>query len=217
MLDHQAQHVSLAGLGALRVLQRVIGRGRLRQASQQRRLGQGQIFGRLVEIELRGRLDAVGQVAVVDLVEVDLQNGVLGIAACDLSRQDGLFDLAGDAALWRQEDQLGQLLADGAGADHRPLGLHGAEDGAAEGDRIDPAVLVEVGVFGGDHGVDQVGRDFAERHAAAQAGGGIVGRQRRLQEAAIARIDARVLAVRGQRRPVGRLAAGRGPPLRSPA
>ena len=77
--------------------------------------------------------------------------------------------------------------------------MHGAQDGAAQRDRIDPAVLVEVGVLGGDHRVDQIGGDLAERHAAAQPGRGVVGRQRRLQEAAIARVDARVLAVRSQR------------------
>ncbi len=68
--DHQAEHFPLAA-------ERFIGGGigipqgrSLGQTGQQRRLGQGQIGGRLVEIGIGRRLDAVGQVAVIDLVQI---------------------------------------------------------------------------------------------------------------------------------------------------
>ena len=55
----------------------VDGRG-LRQPGQEGGLRQGQLVGGGVEIGLGGGLDAVGQVAVIDLVQVQLEDLVFG-------------------------------------------------------------------------------------------------------------------------------------------
>ena len=53
----------------------------------------------LAEVALRGCLDAVVDAAVGDLVQVPLQDLVLGVAVRELDGVDGLLQLAGDGAL----------------------------------------------------------------------------------------------------------------------
>ena len=52
-------------------------------------------------------------------------------------------------------------------------------------------MFVEVGIFGGDRRLEQVRRDFVQRHTAAEARGWIVGRQGGVQQNAIAVEDTR--------------------------
>ena len=102
----------LARLGTVEVdVGVVVARG-LGQPGQERRLGQGQVLGVLAEVDLGGGLDAVGVVPVVDRVEVEPKDVVLGEALLDLGGQDRLLDLADHGASWRSE-RSGQLLGDG--------------------------------------------------------------------------------------------------------
>ncbi len=77
---HQPQHDLLARDGEVGVGEGVVDAGGLRQTGQQGAFGQEQVGGRLAEIGLRGGLDAVGHAAVIDLVEVQGQDFVLGVA-----------------------------------------------------------------------------------------------------------------------------------------
>jgi len=184
-------------LAASGFLQRIVeGRG-LGQSGQQSSFGQAEIGGGFVEVGLGRGFDAVGQMAVVDLVEVEFQNGVFVVAPGDLGSEDGLFDLAGHGAFGRQEDEFDQLLADGAGSGHGGAAAQRADNGFDQADGIDAGVFVEVGVFGGDGGLDEVGRDPVDGDAAAQAGCGIAGGQRLLQDRAGAVVDAGGLEVAG--------------------
>ena len=77
LFDHQPQHDSLPLLGWARavvgfpeVAVGIVVAGSLGQSGQQRGLSQCQIGCALAEVSLRCRLDAHGQVAVGDLVEV---------------------------------------------------------------------------------------------------------------------------------------------------
>jgi hypothetical protein len=54
----------------------------------------GQLVDRLVEIGQRSGGDAVGVQAPEDLVEIKLENPVLGIGLLDAEGEDGFLDLA---------------------------------------------------------------------------------------------------------------------------
>ena len=62
-VEHAVEHGVGARARHREVLVRGIFGGRLEQAGQHRRLGQGDVAHRLAEIELRGRLDAIGAAA----------------------------------------------------------------------------------------------------------------------------------------------------------
>ena len=177
VLHHQPQHLALAALDRARPaiglpqfgVGIVVGR-RLGQPRQQRRLRQRQLLRRPAEVSLRGGLDAVRQVAVVDLVQIDLQDGVFGVAPRQLGRQDRLLDLAGDRLLRSQKCQLDQLLGDGAAARPREAALlHRVVERAQQPDRIHAGMFVEVRVLGGNRGVQQVGGNPVQRHRGTPA------------------------------------------------
>src|SRR5437763_1840100 len=70
-----------------------------RQPGQKRGLGERELQGRLAEVGSRGGLHAVGARAVVDLVEVQLEDLVLPQALLDSLRHHSLTDLPGECAL----------------------------------------------------------------------------------------------------------------------
>src|SRR5688572_33239489 len=68
------------------------------KTGEQRRLRDGQRREvRFPEVRLRRGLDAIGLVAVVDLVEVELEDLLLRVRPRDLDGEDRLLDLARDA------------------------------------------------------------------------------------------------------------------------
>lgn len=99
-----------------RVDQRVVARGRFRQAGDHRHLGQAQVFDRLAVIDLCGSLDAIGTVAQVDLVDVELEDLVLGQLSLDLQGQEDFIDLSREASFIGKEVVLRYLHGDGAAA-----------------------------------------------------------------------------------------------------
>ena len=74
---HPVDDVQLAAAGALWVLDRIVGGGRLGQACQHRGLGDAEVLQRLAKIGLAGGRKSVGAVAEEYLVHVDFQDLVL--------------------------------------------------------------------------------------------------------------------------------------------
>ena len=74
--------------------ERVIVVRRLRQRRQIGGLLHGQLVDAFVEISERGRGDAIGAEAEIDLVQVKLEDLVLRVSALDLERQQRFLDLA---------------------------------------------------------------------------------------------------------------------------
>ncbi len=148
----------------------VIGR-RLGQSGQQRGFGQRQIGRALVEVGFGGRLDAVGQVAVIDLVEIDLEDFVFRIAPRDFGGQDRLFDLPGQRPFGGEEGQLDQLLGDRAAAGGRVQVaiFDRVIERAGDADGVHAGVLIEIGVFSREGGRRQVRRDGRQRDRGAPA------------------------------------------------
>ena len=73
-----------------------------------------------------------------------------------------LLDLASKAALWSEEQVLGELLGDRAAALDYMAGRHIGEDGPDEPDRIDPEMAVEAVIFSRDDSLRQVRRHFLQ-------------------------------------------------------
>jgi hypothetical protein len=100
----------------------------------------------------------------VDLVEVHLEQPVLGIAALELHRQHRLLELPVEALVGREEEHLGELLGDGAAAlDDAPV-AEVLVDRARHAHGVHAPVGVEARVLGGDHRVLQRLGNLGERH-----------------------------------------------------
>ena len=201
-LHHQPQHHRLPVFGAVGVGIGVIDCGQLGQPGQQRGLGQGQVGHVFGKVGLRGGVCAIGKVAVIEFVEINLQDLLFGIAAADLGGEDGFVDLARQRLFGREEDQLDQLLGDGAGAGDEAALQDGIVERAQERDRVNAGVVVEIGVLGGDGGLQQVGRHAIQRHDCAPSGVGVKGL---VEEVTLAVEDARALERAGA---VGEFAGG---------
>ena len=68
--------------------------GRLGQRGQERHFGDVELVQRFAEIIQRRRRHAIGVLAEIDLVEIELEDLFLGIGRVDADRQDRLADLA---------------------------------------------------------------------------------------------------------------------------
>ncbi len=147
-----------------RMEDRAVRHRRADESRDRRRLRNRQLLRVLAEVEPRRRFDAVGAVPEVHLIRVELEDLVLREVLLDVDRQEHLVDLAAKALLGREEDLLGELLRQR----RRPFDLLAGDEvlqaGAEDRFRIDAAVVVEVGILGGDDGVDQGGRHVALRY-----------------------------------------------------
>jgi hypothetical protein len=98
LLGHRVEDLVAAVARALLVEERVVGGRRLRQPGQQRRLVQLQLLGGLVEEHARGRLHAERLLpadrAVGHVVEVAVEDPLLGVEVLELLGELGLADLA---------------------------------------------------------------------------------------------------------------------------
>ena len=121
---------------------------------------------RLVEVEQRGRRDAVGADAEIDFVEVELEDLLLRERALDLHREQRFLDLAGHRHFVGQQEVLGDLLRDRGRALRTAAGavvLDVGQAGARDAREVDAAVLVEALVLGRDEGVDHKPRYCLDR------------------------------------------------------
>ena len=107
MLNHQAKHHSLAVFGGLQVDVRAVAGRRLGETGDQGTFCQVQLGSRLIKIRLGSRLDAIGEAAIIRLVEVKRQDFGLGIAPGQPPGKQALTQLAPQAPLhgsfWRPD------------------------------------------------------------------------------------------------------------------
>ena len=160
-------HPIAPGLGGLRLFDRVVVVGRLRQGGQERRLGDGQVVHRFVEVIERRRGDAIRPEAEVDLVHIELQDAILGKGAFDAEGQDRLLDLSAPRQLVGEQEVLCHLLGDGRGADRALRGadiLDVDKRRAEDAQHIDARVDVEVLVLGGQERLHHAPWHRLDRH-----------------------------------------------------
>ena len=123
--------------------------------------------------------------AEVHLVQIQLQDLVLGGARLQHHREPLLLQLAFEGLLRRQKEVLHQLLRNGAGADQVALGAADVgDDGPDDADGIDAGVFVEPFVFDGEYRLHHVAWNQCQRHPPAllPAGGDERCQQRRLED-----------------------------------
>ena len=189
LIPHGAQHrvaprERLPGLG-----ERVVGGRRLRQPGEQRRLAQRRSLRRLREVGLRRRLDPVGEVAVVHLVEIRGEDPLLRPRIVELDRETRLLELPLHGPLVGDVEVADELLRDRRPALHDLARLDVLEHGAGDALRVDAAVGVEPAVLDRDRGLRHPGADARQRHDLPVA----LGRDR-AEERPVGCIDERVLA-----------------------
>ncbi len=204
-LDHPVEHQGGAAMRGREIAVRGVVRGCPDQAGQERRLGQAQIARRLGEVAPRRCLDAIGAAAQIDAVEIGRQDGRLVVPELEPKGVAGLLELPGEAALRRQEGELGQLLADRAAALDDPPGQQIAPGGAADADQIDAAMPVEPAILDRDHGIRQPWAHLGQGQGAAWPGLGVQPHAMGIEQD---QLGARGLGIEGlqvgrQRRPAG--------------
>ena len=130
---------------------RVVERRAADDRGEEGALGGGQLRDVLVEVGLRRGLDAVRAAAVVDGVEVVLEDLVLGLLLVDLERDEDLAGLARQRAVGGEEVVLDVLLGDRRAALGRLAALDRHPDRPRDAGRRDAVVLVEVLVLRREH------------------------------------------------------------------
>ena len=135
-------------------MRRELGR-RLEQAGEHGGFGEVHVARRLVEVELRGGVDAERAAAEIGAVEVQFQDLVLGEARFQPQREERLLDLALDGALVGEEQVLRQLLGDRGAALAHAAGLGVGDERAHGAGNVDAEMLVEAPVFGRERRLDQ--------------------------------------------------------------
>ncbi len=171
---HAFEHPVAAGLGGVGVEEGIVVGGRFGQRGERRRLGQGDLGEGFGEIGLGGGGHAIGLLAEIDLVEIELEDPFLGERLLDAHGEDRLADLARKRPFVAEQHVLGELLGDGRGADGAAVVVEVAEigdRGAQDSERVDAAMDPEILVLGGDEGVAHHGGDGVERREDAPLAG----------------------------------------------
>ncbi len=146
---------------------------RVRQdAGEERALGRREVLGLEAEVEVRRLGDAVEPGAVLDDVEVELEDLRLVEGRLEPPGQEHLLDLAGEILLAVQEEVLGELHADGARPLNEAPAGEVAREGLADGPGREAAVGEEAGVLVGEHGVHEERADAVDRRPVAASGTG---------------------------------------------
>jgi len=135
----------------------------LDQSCQQGGLVQGEILHVLPKVGLCSGSDAIGQVAVVCVVQIDGEDVVLGVAPREFSSQDGLLDLALQRALICKEQVLHHLLGNGTSAKDSLPGLEVLPESPSGGQRTHAGVGEERRVLSSHSGLDDHGWDLLVR------------------------------------------------------
>ena len=184
VVGHLVEHVVAPGDGAGLLAHRVQHARRLRQGGEVGGLGQRQLLERLGEVGLRRGGDAVGVLAEEDLVEVELEDLVLGERVLEPGGEDDLLDLALAGAVAGQEEVLHHLLGDRRGAAQPLAGGGGVVERGDDAARVEAVVVVEVLVLGGDEGLPDAFGDLVDGREDAPLAGELV------HELALAGVDA---------------------------
>src|SRR6185503_14725190 len=111
---------------------------------------------------LRSLFDTIGTRAEVNSVEIEFENLRLGELALEPDREQRLLQFAIDRALLRKEKIFCELLRNRRATLGNSAVKHVGDQGAADPERIDAAMLVEAPVLDGDEGFGNVGRQFLQ-------------------------------------------------------
>src|SRR5690606_20568903 len=159
---HALQNPVAPGQGALRIAERVVGRGCLGQAGDHRQLRQVQVVQGLAVVDLGGGLDAVGAAAEEDLVDVQFEDVFFGQDVLDLQGQDYLVEFTEESLVLTEEEVARHLHGDGGAAGAYLAVAHQFAGGTRQALEVNAVVTEEAFVFGGGQGLDEILRDLLE-------------------------------------------------------
>ena len=167
----QFQHAAKDPVAALNgpawVGDRVEGRRRFRQTCDHRQLCQAQRIDVLAVVGVGRRLDAVGAMPQVDLVDIQLHDLLLVQLLLDLQCQQNFDELALEGLLPGQEEVLRHLHGDGGAAALDAAGGGQLESGTAEALDVDAEMLEKAGIFGCLQRLDEIVGDLLKRNRRA--------------------------------------------------
>ena len=112
--------------------------------------------------------------AEIDLVEIGLEDLLLGVPPLHQRRQPRLVQLAQVGAAGTDQAVLDELLGDRRAALHHPPGPEVRPGRPEQAARVEPAVLEEAVILRRQHGVEEHERHVAEAHRAVLLTGTIV-------------------------------------------
>ena len=163
LVEHFTQHKLLAGLIVFGKIERIVLIWILRDGRDGSTLGQRSLADVLAEIQIRRRLHALTPAAVVDNVQVCLQNLFLGIAGIQIDGAENLLHLTGQAHLALTGDILDQLLRNGRAAVAAALGNQ-CGHGAGCTNPVYSVMFHKPLIFNCDHRVFHILGDFVVVH-----------------------------------------------------
>src|SRR6185503_15547194 len=137
--------------------------GRLHEAGEQRRFLHVEIARVLAEEAARGRFDAIEAVAEIHLVQIELEDLVLGELALEPPREHRLFQLAPQRLVRREETLARELLRQRASTLRRAMRAQVVERRGEYPYHVDAAVIVKALILDRDDRVHQVRRDVRQR------------------------------------------------------
>jgi uncharacterized protein len=166
--QHAVEHQVAAGQRTLGEPARVVVTRAAREPDQQRQLIEFEFVQPALEVELGGEAEAVNRAVPglpqEDLVQVGLQDLLLGVAVLQQDGHHRLVELALQALLVGQVEVLHQLLGQGAAALHGAPGTQVGPGRAQDADRIHAPVGEEAPVLGGEQRRDEPRRHVGQRH-----------------------------------------------------
>ena len=159
-------------------------------AGEQRALLEVQVLGRLVEVEPRRGADPVDVVREEDLIQVELEDLVLGVVLLDPLGEGQLLELPGDRLVVRigLERVLHELLRDRRAALDDAAGADVRDRRADQREDVDRAMVIEPGVLRREHRLLRPRADLVQRHDLA-----VVQIDVREHGLAVGRVDRRAL------------------------
>ena len=178
-LAHAREHDVAARPRALRIDGGRVAVGPANHPGQQRGLGRRHLVDLLAEVRAGGGADAADGAAValaeVDLVQVRLEDLRLGVPPLHQRGQPRLAGFAEERAARADQPVLHELLGDGGAALHDAARAQVGPRRAQQPAGVEPAVLEEAVVLGGQHRVDQHQRHLGQPHRAMVLAGPVVG------------------------------------------
>ena len=127
---------------------RIVIAGPLGQGREEGDFGDGELVQRLAEIIRRRRGHAVGFLAEENLVQIKLEDLILGKRIVDAHGENHLADLAREFQLARKQEIARHLLRDGRSALRPFIGIADVvEPGADDAENVDTRMAVEILVF----------------------------------------------------------------------
>ena len=159
---HRRQHQARArGRGVGRGC-RIVARRRLDAAREDRGFGKRQVARRFAEEAFRGGLDAEDAGAEIDVIEIEREDFVLGVAGLEIEGEERFLRLAFQRAVGFQKKVLSELLGQRRTALHERAVRQIGQKRPRQSPGVDAEMITEAAVLDRDEGVADIGRQFAD-------------------------------------------------------